>query len=28
MPTNNDEIKRLKRICDQQIKTRYDLNNQ
>jgi hypothetical protein len=26
MPTNNDEIERLKRLRDQQIKTRYDPN--
>jgi hypothetical protein len=26
MPTNNDEIERLKRLRDQQIRTRYDPN--
>jgi len=26
MPTNNDEIERLKRLREQQIKTRYDPN--
>ena len=26
MPTNNDEVERLKRLRDQQIKTRYDPN--
>ncbi len=26
MPTNDDEIERLKRLRDQQIRTRYDPN--
>jgi len=27
MPTNNDEIERLKRLREQQIRTRYDPND-